>query len=130
MNGTGAIEAAERKADQRHRRCVDVDRMALAGDPVHPLRPHRDRALRASLALEQCEIELAAIEIAGEVLALVGAYIEAQARMRTRERAEQLRETIRREILGDAEPDRALAVGLAQHIARLFRKRQKPSCIG
>src|SRR5262249_60064685 len=100
------------------------NRMALAGAPMPPLRPPRDCALRAGLALEQREVELAAFEVAGQVLALFGAHIEPQARMRARERAEQLRQPIGGEILGDAEPDRAFAAGLAQHVARLLRERQ------
>jgi len=55
--------------------------MALARDPVHPLRPHRDSAFRAGLTLEQRQVELAAFEVAGQVLALVGAHIHSQARM-------------------------------------------------
>src|SRR4051794_30512454 len=116
MDGAGAVEAAERKADQRHRRYVDVDRMALAGDPMHLFGPDRDRALAAGLALIEGHVEFAAFEIAREVLALVGAHIEPQARMRARERTEQFRKPIRRKVLGDAEPDRAFAVGLAQHV--------------
>ena len=39
----GAIQAAGGKGDQRHRVALGIERMVLAGDPVHPLRPHRDR---------------------------------------------------------------------------------------
>ena len=41
--------------------------MALAGDPVHPLRPHRDAALFAGVALEQRQIEFAAFEVAFQI---------------------------------------------------------------
>jgi hypothetical protein len=84
----------------------------------------------APFAPEQRKVELAAFEIAGQILALVGADVEPQVRMRAREPAEQLCQPIRGKILGDAEPDRTLAIGLAQHVARFFRKRQQPPRIG
>ena len=49
--------------------------------------------------------------------------------MRARERAQQLCQPIRGKILGDAEPDRAFAF-VAQHVARLFGKREQPPRIG
>ena len=53
--------------------------MALAGDPVHPLGPHRDAALFAGVALEQRKIEFAALEVAPQIDALLGADVEPQA---------------------------------------------------
>src|SRR5579871_674641 len=82
MDGARPVEAAGGKADQRHRTRLDIARMLLAGDPVHAFRPHRDAALLADGALEQREIKLAAIEVALEVEALVGADVEPQGRMR------------------------------------------------
>ena len=96
--------------------------MALAGDPMHPLRPHRDAAFLAGVALEQRQIELAAFEIALEIHALVGAHVEPQARMRARERRQQLGQPIGGEILGDAEPDRAFDVRAAPARRALLRR--------
>ena len=59
---------------------LGIDRMALAGDPVHPLRPHRDAALFAGGALEQRQIEVAAFEVALQIDALIGADVEPQGR--------------------------------------------------
>ncbi len=50
--------------------------------------------------------------------------------MRARECAEQLGQPVRREILGDAEPDRAFAVRLAQHVARLLGQREQTARVG
>jgi hypothetical protein len=54
-------------------------RMALAGDPVHALRPHRNAAVFPRWPLEQGEIEFAAFELALEVGTFIGAHVEPQA---------------------------------------------------
>ena len=64
MDRARPVQAAGGKTDQRHRAGRGIDRMALAGDPVHPLGPYRDAALFAGRALEQRQIKFAAFEIA------------------------------------------------------------------
>ena len=76
--------------------------MALAGHPVRPLRPHRDAALLAGVALEQRKIEIAAFEIAFQIDALVGADVEPQGRGRPREIRKRFCQPIGGEILGRA----------------------------
>ena len=119
-----AIKAAGGKADQRHRRNPRIDRMALAGDPMHALRPARDAAFFVGAALEQRQIEFAAFEVAAQINALIRPHIEPQARMRARKRRQQFGQPIGREILGNAEPDRAFAAGPRHHVAGLLGQRQ------
>src|ERR1700730_3821895 len=104
--------------------------MALAGDPVHPLRPHRDAALFSGVPLEQLQIEFAAFEVAPQKSALVRPHVEPQARPRAAKRRQQFCQAIGREIFGNAEPNRALIARPRQHVAGFFGQRQQPSCIG
>src|ERR1700737_3782856 len=104
--------------------------MALAGDPVHALRPHRDAALFAGVALEQRQIEVAAFEIAPQKSALVRPHVEPHACPRAGKRCQQLWQAIGREILWDSEPDRARIARPRQHVAGFFGQRQQPARIG
>ncbi len=107
-----------------------IARVALAGDPVHALRPHRDAAFFAGRALEQRQIEIAAFELAPEIGALIGADIEPQGGMRARKRRQQLRQPVGGEVLRHPEPHRAFAARPGQHVAGFFRQRQQPPRIG
>jgi hypothetical protein len=101
---------------------------------MHALRPGGDAAgdaaLFAGVALEQREVEIAALEVALEIHALVGADVHPQLGMRPRERGEQLCQPVRGEILRDADLDGAAIAGPSHDIARLFRQRQQPPRIG
>src|SRR5439155_1273775 len=83
-DGACAVEAACGKTDQRHRALARIARLALAGDPMYALRPYRNAAFLAGCTFEQREIEFAALELALQVGALVGAHVEPQRRMRAR----------------------------------------------
>jgi hypothetical protein len=124
------IQAADRETDQRHRGTIRLDRMGLAGHPVHALRPHRDAALFAGGALEQRQIEFAAFEIVFQNGALVGPHVEPQAGAGAGKRRQQFGQPIGGEILGDAEPHRAFMAGPRQHVAGFLGQRQQPPRIG
>src|SRR5690349_20561680 len=84
MNGAGSIETTGGKTDQRYRSGFRMERMALAGHPMDPLRPHRDPALFTGGTLEQSQVEIASLEIAPEIRTLIGADIESQVRVGAR----------------------------------------------
>jgi hypothetical protein len=51
---------------------------------VNALRPHRDAALFSGVAFDQREIDIAAIEIAAQIGALIRAHVESKSGARTR----------------------------------------------
>ncbi len=130
MDRARPVQAAGGKTDQRHRACAGIARAALAGDPMHALRPHRDAAFFAGRALEQRQIEFAAFEVALQIGALIGADIEPQPRMRARKRRQQFRQPVGGEIFGQSEPYRAFMTRPRQHVAGFLRQRQQPPRIG
>src|SRR5262249_55112228 len=80
VDGAIAVEAALLEDRERHRAGARIDRMPPAGHPVETLGPGRDAAVLPRVPLDQREIELAALEIAGEPDAQPAAHVEPQAR--------------------------------------------------
>ena len=81
-------------------------------------------------ALEQREVEVAALQIAPQVDALVGADVEPQARPRAGETRQQFGQAIGGKILRNAEPHRAFVARPRQHVARFLGQRQHAPRVG
>ena len=126
MDGAGPVNAAGGEADQRDRPHPGIDRMDFAGDPLHPFRPRGDAAAFAGAALDQRQVELAAVEIAAQMHALVGADVEPQAGARSRAARQQFGQAVGGKILGDAKPHHAVTGRPRQHVPRFLGERQQP----
>ena len=81
-------------------------------------------------ALEEREIELAALEIARQPHAQPAAHVEPQPRPRAGEFGQQLGQPIRGEIFRDAEPQHAVARRPRHHVARFLGQRKNAPRVG
>ncbi len=96
---------------------------------MHSLRPHRDAAFFAGIALEQREIEVAALEISPQINALVGAHVQPQAGARAGKARQQPGQPVGGEVFRDPEPHGALGVRAPQHVAGLLGQGQDSSSV-
>jgi hypothetical protein len=62
MDRTVAIEASLLEHGERQRLAPEIDWVTATGDPVQALGPGGDAAALSQVALEQPEVELAALE--------------------------------------------------------------------
>ncbi len=106
--------------------------MASGTEPVRAstLRPGRDAAVSARGALEEREIELAALKIARQPHAQPAAHVEPQPRPRAGEFGQQLGQPVRGEIFRDAEPQHAVARRPRHHVARFLGQRKNAPRVG
>ena len=97
---------------------------------MQPLRPCLDAAGLSGVALEQREVELAALERATQFDAHPARTSSRKPGRRAGKIRQQLGQPIGGEILRNAEPHHAVAGGSRDHVARFLGQRQDPPRIG